>query len=640
MGRMADAYSVKILLVDGDEKLADSIAGHIENYFQKRSVPVSCDWVSSVERSLLQLKYYEYDIAVVGMRPAPDEYGIDFLELIRQRKYDFPVILVGSEEDRQAAEDAYNLGAIAFIPAREESLSSIPEVADNGMLRYRATREQARLNRDLMEKNIEMRAVNELLARQSVRLLKLRKDQESQRQRMESLLNAMSDGVVFVNSQREIEMLNPAARLIFRLPAGGALTFQDLVAFIGSSPFEVGLSTDTLATIFSSEYEISACAVEFEGAQMGRMLVLHDVTKEMELERMKAEFQSMVSHELRTPLTAIRGAVENFQRGTLGETTEQQKVFLQMMMRNAERLTMLVNDMLDLSKLEAKMMSLKPEQVDPSYIVRLTHESFRYACKEKGVEISMEFDAGMPHIHADERMLAQILDNLASNALKFTPKGGRIILEARNGKGVAEKTVQFRVSDSGIGVPDHLKEKIFDRYFQADSGVQRQYKGTGLGLAICRKMAELHNATISCEDAPSGGSMFVLAVPVEMAVRHKILLVSTNVEASRLDEEILGREFCLVRPDTPQTAGKKVAETLPELILMDYHMPPMDVIGLFSDMRCVPATVRIPVIFLGDGITEQERAKALEMGAADIISRPYNPGEFLARVKRVITLSL
>jgi len=636
MGRLAEAIGAKVLLVEGDENLAESIIRHLESYFGKRSLSISCDWVPSIERSLLQLKYYEYDIAVVGMHPAPDEYGTDFLELIRQRKYDFPVILVGGEEDRLAAEEVHNQGMIGFIPRRDGFLSALPQAVDNGILRYRASREQARLNRDLVDKNIEMKTVNELLARQSVRLVKLRKEQESQRRRMESLLNAMSDGVVFINSQNEIEMLNPAARRIFRLSVGMAFTFDDLIAFTGVNPFEAALDGETPATVFSREYRVNTRVVEYEGAQMGRMVIFRDVTRDMEVERMKAEFQSMVSHELRTPLTAIRGAAENFMRGTLGEVTESQKVFLQMILRNVERQTLLVNDMLDLAKLEAKMMSLSPSQVDPAYLVRMTHESFRYACKEKGVEISMEFGSDLPHIHADERMLAQILDNLVSNALKFTPSGGHITIAAHAGDSPGDRAVRFRVADTGIGVPEQLKEKIFDWYFQADSSVHRQYKGTGLGLAICRKMAALHDGAIVCSNAPGGGSVFTLTVPVEMALRGKIVLVSADGDASAVDEEILSREFRLIRLEGVETAEMKIAETLPQLVLMDYHVPAMDVMEIFSGLRRVPATARIPVIFLGTDMTEQEKVQALNMGAADIIVRPYHPGEFLARVKRAI----
>lgn len=623
----------RVLIVEGDQQEGEAAAARISSYFKKRSIPITCDWVNSVERSLVQVKYYDYDAAVVALHPQPDESGIDFLDLMQQRHFNFPVLLVASPDDGAAMEEAYRRGA-AIIMRGENYLNALAETVDNAILRFHAQREQEKLAGDVREKNKELRAMNEILARQSVRFLKLKKEQESQRRRMESLLNAMSDGVVFVNSRREIEILNPAARAIFRAEgAGREFTLDDLKVFTGIDPFNVRTEDETPAAIFSIDYHVAVRIVEEDGAQTGRMVVLRNVTQEKEVERLKAEFQSMVSHELRTPLTAIRGAVENFLRGTLGETTEQQRLFLTMILRNVDRQTLLINDMLDLAKLEANMMSLKAAQMEPEYAARLSHESFRYACAEKGVTLTLILTEGLPKIYADERMVCQILDNLLSNALKFTPKGGTIILEVVP-LAEPDPAVAFRVIDNGIGVPDHLKEKIFDRYFQADSSIQRQYKGTGLGLAICRKMAELHNGTVTAADAEGGGAVFTLRLPVSLALRKKIVLAVGDAGQRGRDEEILRREFHCITAAPGDDVLAKITETLPQLVLIDYLGDGMNGYGIYGDMKKNPATARIPVIFLGDGLAEGDKVQALKAGAADVIGRPYNAGEFLARVKR------
>ncbi len=624
----------RILVIDGDQRGAQAVSRRIAAYFEKRSIPVTCDWVNSVERSLVQVKYYDYDAAVVAMHPQPDESGIDFLDLMKQRHYSFPALLIVPPEERVAAEDALGQRDAVIIARGGNYLNALPEAVDNAILRFRARREQEKLAGDVREKNKELRAMNEILARQSVRFLKLKKEQEAQRRKMESLLNAMSDGVVFVNGHREIEMLNPAARAIFRTEGTGTgFSLDDLKAFTGIDPFDLRAEEETPAAIFSIDYRVAVRVVEEEGAQTGRMVVLRNVTQEKEVERLKAEFQSMVSHELRTPLTAIRGAVENFLRGTLGETTEQQRLFLSMILRNVERQTLLINDMLDLAKLEANMMSLKAAQMEPEYAARLSHESFRYACAEKGVGLTLILAEGLPKIYADEQMVCQILDNLLSNALKFTPKGGTIILEVSPLAG-PDPAVAFRVIDSGIGVPDHLKEKIFDRYFQADSSIQRQYKGTGLGLAICRKMAELHNGTVTAADAPGGGAVFTLRLPVSLAWRKKIVLAVADAAQRARDEEILRREFHCITALPGEDVLVKITEALPQLVLIDYLGDGMNGYGIYGEMKKNPATARIPVIFLGDGLAEGDKVQALKAGAADVIARPYNAAEFLARVKR------
>ncbi len=625
----------RILIVEGDQREGEAAAARISAYFQKRSIPITCDWVNSIERSLVQVKYYDYDAAVVAMHPQPDESGIDFLDLMEQRHFSFPVLLIAAPDDGVAMEEVYRRGGAHVIVRGETYLGTLPETVDNAILRFRAQREQESLAGDVREKNKELRAMNEILARQSVRFLKLKKEQEGQRRRMESLLNAMSDGVAFVNSRREIEMLNPAARAIFRTEGTGkGFSLEDLKAFTGIDPFDLRTEDETPAAIFSIDYRVAVRVVEEDGAQTGRMVVLRNVTQEKEVERLKAEFQSMVSHELRTPLTAIRGAVENFLRGTLGEITGQQRVFLTMILRNVERQTLLINDMLDLAKLEANMMSLKAALMEPEYAARLSHESFRYACAEKEVSLTLILSEGLPHIYADERMVCQILDNLLSNALKFTPKGGSIILEVSPIAGGPDPAVAFRVIDSGIGVPDHLKEKIFDRYFQADSSVQRQYKGTGLGLAICRKMAELHNGTVTATDAPGGGAVFTLRLPVSLAMRKKIVLAVADGAQRGRDEEILRREFHCITAMPGDDVLAKITEALPQLVLIDYLGEGMNGYDIYGEMKKNPSTARIPVIFLGDGLTEGDKVQALKAGAADVIARPYNAGEFLARVKR------
>lgn len=637
MNRHTASGAPRVLIIEGDQREGESLAGRINAYFEKRSIPVICDWVNSVERSLVQVKYYDYDAAVAAMHPQPDESGADFIDLMAQRHYSIPVVLIAAPEDEAEAEDAIARGAAGIVLRAENHAGALPEIVDNAILRSRARREQERLAGDLREKNKELRAMNEILARQSVRFLKVRKEQEGQRRRMESLLNAMSDGVVFINSHREIELLNPAARAIFRTEGtAGTFTLDDLRAFTGVDPFAHRAEEEIPAAIFSVDYRVAVRVVEEDGAQTGRMVVLRDVTQEKEVERLKAEFQSMVSHELRTPLTAIRGAVENFLRGTLGDITGQQRTFLTMILRNVERQTLLINDMLDLAKLEANMMSLKAAPMEPEYAARLSYESFRYACEEKGVAISLVLAEGLPKIYADERMVSQILDNLLSNALKFTPAGGTIILEVVPLPGAPDPAVAFRVIDSGIGVPDQLKEKIFDRYYQADSSIHRQYKGTGLGLAICRRMAELHNGTVTAADAPGGGAVFTLRLPVSLALRKKIVVAVADPAGRARDEEILRREFHCITAVPGEDVAAKIAETLPQLALIDYLGDGMDGYGIYGEMKKNPATARIPVIFLGDGLSEGDKVQALKAGAADVIARPYNAGEFLARVKRAL----
>lgn len=634
----------RILVIGDDEKLYDDINSRIARYFDTINLAVKVDLVPSIERALLQMKYYDYDIALVSCVPAVDESGLDLPELLDQRKLEFPVIIIAGESDDADAEKAVKAGAADFLMNDETALARLPETVDKNILKSRAAKERKRLSRNLTDKNLELKNMNETLARQSIRFLKVKKVQERERRKLESLLNSMTDGVMFVNSRGDIDILNPAARRIFRVDEGSReLNFDDMRVLAGFDLLDIGPGEEAPAVIFKRDYKVCAMDVEEGDKARGRMLVFRDVAREREMEMLKAEFQSMISHELRTPLTAIAGSVENFLRGNLGEVTKEQAEFLKMINRNVDRQMALIDDMLDLAKLEAKMMAPEMSRIDPEKTAAISRTNFHYAYEEKGLAFSMEAADSLPMITADERMLGQILDNLLSNALKFTPKGGTVKLEVRKGYDndektpEEEKTVVFSVTDSGIGVRDEEKEKIFDSYYQADSSSRREFSGTGLGLAICLKMTKLHSGTLICSDPEDhAGARFSLTLPVNGAVPKTVMIIGSDTEDRKLDEEVLGRDFHLVTVDSGKGADKKIAAVLPQLVLMDYHVPAMDGFEIFGRMKKLPATAKIPVIFVSGRMTEQEKIMALKMGASDFVPRPYSAGEFLARVKRVV----
>lgn len=633
----------RLLVIGEDEKLHDTINGRLARYFDRINLTVKVDRVPSIERALLQMKYYDYDLALVSCVPSGDESGLDLPELLEQRKLEFPVIIIAGESDDVDAEEAVKAGAADFLMNDEAALARLPETVDKNILKSRAAKERKRLSRNLTDKNLELKNMNETLARQSIRFLKVKKVQERERRKLESLLNSMTDGVMFVNSRGDIDMLNPAVRRIFRVDKGSLeLDFDDMRVLAGFDLLDIGPGEEAAAVIFKKDYKIRAMDVEEGDKARGRMLVFRDVAREREMERLKAEFQSMISHELRTPLTAIAGSVENFLRGNLGEVTKEQKEFLKMINRNVDRQMSLIDDMLDLAKLEAKMMAPEMSGIDPEKIAAISCTNFHYAFEEKGLAFSMKAADNLPMITADERMLGQILDNLLSNALKFTPKGGTVKLELRKGYDdentpEEEKTVVFSVTDSGIGVRDEEKEKIFDSYYQSDSSSRREFSGTGLGLAICLKMTKLHSGTLICSDPENlAGARFSLTLPVTGAVLKTVMIIGSDTEDRKLDEEVLGRDFHLVTVDSGKGADKKIAAVLPQLVLMDYHVPAMDGFEIFGRMKKLPATAKIPVIFVSGRMTEQEKIMALKMGASDFVPRPYSAGEFLARVKRAV----
>ena len=226
-----------------------------------------------------------------------------------------------------------------------------------------------------------------------------------------------------------------------------------------------------------------------------------------ELDKLKSDFVSMVSHELKTPLAAMRTSAQVLELPDVN--TETKAEMLDIILRNIERQTNLVNDLLDLSRLESGRMDLKFEELSLDSIIADSIESVRQAAKEKGLTLDIELPKDLDSVKADREKLATVIVNLLDNAIKFTPSGkGKITIKARELNG----QVEVRVSDTGIGIPLEDLDKIFDRFYQVDSTLTREAGGTGLGLAICKGIIEAHNGHIWAESELGKGSTFIFTL--------------------------------------------------------------------------------------------------------------------------------
>jgi signal transduction histidine kinase len=229
-----------------------------------------------------------------------------------------------------------------------------------------------------------------------------------------------------------------------------------------------------------------------------------------ELSAMKEEFLALTTHDLRSPLAVISGVINFFTSGRLGDLTSEQKNMVSMMERNTQNLIELVNDLLDASKLESGTMRLEPAPVDLRGLVEELHEQMLPLAAEKEIALETELPAELPQLHADRAKLRRVLVNLISNALKFTPKGGRITVgAAREGA-----FVRVSVADTGVGISDEDQRDIFDKYAQARSRATRSEKGTGLGLYITRQLVELHGGKIGVKSEVGKGSTFSFTIPI------------------------------------------------------------------------------------------------------------------------------
>ncbi|HEY0467597.1 MAG TPA: ATP-binding protein [Polyangiaceae bacterium] len=251
-----------------------------------------------------------------------------------------------------------------------------------------------------------------------------------------------------------------------------------------------------------------------------------------ELDRLKSNFLATVSHELRTPLTSIIGYSEMLVEGLAGEMTGEQREFVQTIRDKGEQLLQLIKGLLDLSKLESGTMSLRKSQTEIIGILRDVAQTMTPTARKKEVDLVVDVEKGLPLIWADTERLRQVFLNLTENAIKFTPPHGKVTLSARmtaieaarpeDAGGVvilsARRTaIEFRVSDTGIGIPELERSRVFDAFYQVDSSSTREAGGTGLGLSIVRRLIDGHDGTVRITDNTPKGTVFVVTIPVKRA---------------------------------------------------------------------------------------------------------------------------
>jgi signal transduction histidine kinase len=353
---------------------------------------------------------------------------------------------------------------------------------------------------------------------------------EAARRETAAILNATNEAIVLVNQDRVFLRVNRRFEALFGIPASSVLglrfddvqgllanVFADAAAFSAAIANSAADGRPEFGGAVTQQWPeqrdlafFSAAVPGPEGGSIGRLFVFRDVTAERTADRLKTEFVSLVSHELRTPLTSIKGYIDLLAAGEVGPLTADQLEFLGIAKSNADRLVALINDLLDISRIEAGKVDLRRQPLALGALLQQIVTSFRPQLAARQQALSLDLPRDLPVIEGDADRLTQVFSNLLSNATKYTPPGGATTIRVR----ASAEAVQVDVTDTGIGMTPEEVEQLFTKFFRSGHRLVREAGGTGLGLTITRSLVELHGGQILVRSTPGLGSTFSVRLPL------------------------------------------------------------------------------------------------------------------------------
>jgi DNA-binding response OmpR family regulator/signal transduction histidine kinase len=505
-------------------------------------------------------------------------------------------------------------------------------------------------------------ALLDTLANQTAEAIQsLRASEEAARQRIERMVESMADGVLLTDEKNELVVVNPAARGLLGLEEGsGPEAGRRLREKLGFDPFELVRGWEyggpqvlrEELTLDERTIHTTVTAVsDARGVLRGVCVVLRDVTEQKLLEERKDEFVSMVSHELRTPLTSISGSLDLVIDFLVGEMSEKQRRYLLMARDSTEKLNALVDDLLDLAKFAKGRLRMNFEWAYVDELVHRAVEKYGPSFLERRIRVS----AGLPQhglrALADPNRLTQVLNNLLTNAAKFTPEGGEVRLELRSTSAIPGYLV-LSCWNSGEPIAEENLERIFDRFEQARTQANRTVRGTGLGLAICRNIVEAHAGSIWCEPCQDG-VRFVVVLPLEPPAeflepdgvdlsqrrrperRGSLVLVEAEQDIGFIAKALLrARGYGVRLAGSAEEAVALARVHHPEFLLLDARLPgPIDGLRLAEILRNDPDTRLSPMLIFS---AFDERERAFRAGADAFLSMPLQAERLVASVDSLL----
>jgi len=345
---------------------------------------------------------------------------------------------------------------------------------------------------------------------------------EEEKNKTLTIISNLTDGLMVFDENNNLSLINAKIEYFFDIESKEVVNKSVLeLAKYPTLEFLIGLLQKEGKGVFRKELainenlilEISTIAISGRGKDLGMVVILHDITREKTVERMKTEFVSLAAHQLRTPLSAIKWTLKMLLDGDLGQITEEQRNFIEKTYKSNERMINLINDLLDVSRIEEGRYVQKPVLTDLENIVQFVVNTYKDESARK--KINLEFQKPknkLPKVFLDVEKIRIVIQNLVENALKYTLENGRINASMKYLE--KEKVLQFQIQDNGIGIPKDQQNRIFTKFFRGANVLRMDTDGNGLGLFICKNIVEAHNGKIWFESEENKGTTFYLNLPV------------------------------------------------------------------------------------------------------------------------------
>lgn len=446
--------------------------------------------------------------------------------------------------------------------------------------------------------------------------------------RIRTIVETIVDGLVTIDRQGIVKTFNPAAEQIFGYKAEEVIGYNVKMLMPRSYAKEhdgylhnylttgvekvIGLGREVVGqrkdgSTFPMELSVSEMQINDERMFTG---IVRDITERKKMERMKSEFISTVSHELRTPLTSIRGALALVLGKAAGQLPDKIRNMLEMANRNSERLTLLINDILDLEKIESGLLEFEFNPVDLVALARQAVADNDGYASQHDARLTLDTSLEQASILGDDHRLLQVFANLISNAVKYSPENGVVKVSVI----AHESGYRVSVRDYGLGIPEEFHSRIFQRFAQADSSDTRDKGGTGLGLSITKAIVERHNGQIDYETEFGKGTVFYFDLPVaQTTIREsskatsaaQVLICEDNPDVAEILAEMLEMEnLASDVAATAEGARSLLAKNTYALMLLDLNLPDIDGLVFLKELRAIPASMELPIIVISERATE------------------------------------